>query len=77
MFDDRRTRYSALSEGGALSLEGEGPRTGGPIWLEVGFGAGEHLAAQAVANPGVTLIGCEHYIDGVSSCLSGENIGRA
>jgi tRNA (guanine-N7-)-methyltransferase len=40
------------------------------LWLEVGFGAGEHLTAQAQANPDIGLIGCEHYIDGVSSCLS-------
>ena len=36
------------------------------IWLEVGFGAGEHLAAQAAANPGVGVIGCEPYLDGVA-----------
>lgn len=37
------------------------------IWLEIGFGSGEHLAAQAAANPDVGLIGCEPYINGVAT----------
>ena len=39
------------------------------VWLEVGFGAGEHLAAQARANPDVGIIGCEPYIAGVAALL--------
>lgn len=39
------------------------------IWLEIGFGGGEHLAAQAAAHPEVGFIGCEVYIDGVGSLL--------
>ncbi len=39
------------------------------VWLEIGFGQGEHLAAQAQANPGILFIGCEPYADGVSSLL--------
>ena len=39
-------------------------------WLEIGFGGGEHLAAQAKANPDVTLIGCEPYVNGVARLLS-------
>ena len=35
------------------------------VWLEVGFGAGEHLLAQAAANRDVGLIGCEPYVSGV------------
>ena len=42
----------------------------GEVWLEVGFGGGEHLAAQAVANPGVGIIGCEPFINGVAGLLS-------
>jgi tRNA (guanine-N7-)-methyltransferase len=41
----------------------------GPLWLEIGFGAGEHLAWQAVQNPGVTLVGCEVYRNGIAACL--------
>ena len=39
------------------------------VWLEVGFGAGEHLAAQAEAHPRVGLIGCESYINGVAGLI--------
>lgn len=40
------------------------------MWFEVGFGAGEHLATQAAANPGVGLIGCEPFLNGVVGALS-------
>jgi tRNA (guanine-N7-)-methyltransferase len=39
------------------------------VWLEVGFGGGEHLAAQAAAHPGVGLIGCEVFENGVVKLL--------
>ncbi len=32
------------------------------IWVEIGFGGGEHLAWQAAANPDVGLIGAETFI---------------
>ncbi|NRB04847.1 MAG: tRNA (guanosine(46)-N7)-methyltransferase TrmB, partial [Rhodobacteraceae bacterium] len=40
-----------------------------PVWLEVGFGGGEHLVHQAQANPDVAIIGCEPYINGVAMLL--------
>ena len=40
-----------------------------PLWLEIGFGAGEHLAAQAAAHPDVGLIGCEPFLNGVAAAL--------
>lgn len=40
------------------------------IWLEVGFGGGEHLAAQARAHPSVGLVGCEPFVNGVARLLS-------
>jgi tRNA (guanine-N7-)-methyltransferase len=39
-------------------------------WLEIGFGGGEHLVWQARANPGVGIIGCEVFEDGVVKLLS-------
>lgn len=39
------------------------------VWLEVGFGSGEHLAAQARAHPDIGLIGVEPYIYGVAGLL--------
>lgn len=41
----------------------------GRLWLEIGFGGGEHLAAQAAANPEVTHLGVEPYLNGVASLL--------
>ena len=41
----------------------------GPVWLEIGFGSGEHLVHQAQANPHVSFIGCEPYINGVATLL--------
>ncbi len=42
---------------------------GKPVWLEVGFGGGEHMVHQAAANPEVGIIGCEPYINGVAMLL--------
>jgi tRNA (guanine-N7-)-methyltransferase len=39
------------------------------LWLEIGFGGGEHLAWQAAANPEVGLIGVEPFLDGVARLL--------
>ena len=40
-----------------------------PIWLEVGFGAGEHLHHVAALHPEVAFIGCEPYLNGVAMLL--------
>ncbi len=40
------------------------------LWMEIGFGGGEHLAAQAQTNPDVGIIGCEPFINGVAKLLS-------
>ena len=42
----------------------------GPLWLEVGFGGGEHALAQVRAHPDVTLIACEVFENGICSLLS-------
>jgi tRNA (guanine-N7-)-methyltransferase len=42
---------------------------GREVWLEIGFGGGEHLVHQAAHNPGIGLIGCEPYINGVAMLL--------
>ena len=41
------------------------------VWLEIGFGAGEHLIEQAKANPDVGFIGCEPFLNGVVAALAG------
>lgn len=40
-----------------------------PLQFEIGFGGGEHLAAQAAAHPGDGLIGCEPFLNGVVGAL--------
>ncbi len=40
-----------------------------PLHLEIGFGAGEHLAARAASQPDVGFIGCEPFINGVAKLL--------
>ncbi len=38
-----------------------------PVFLEIGFGGGEHLAYQAFKNPDINFIGAEPFINGVAS----------
>jgi tRNA (guanine-N7-)-methyltransferase len=42
----------------------------GPLWLEVGFGGGEHALEQVRAHPEATLIACEVFENGICSLLS-------
>src|SRR5690606_16269584 len=39
------------------------------VWLEIGFGGGEHLAEQAGRRPDALMIGCEPFLNGVGSAL--------
>ena len=39
------------------------------VWLEVGFGSGEHLLWQAERHEDVGFIGCEPFINGMASLL--------
>ena len=51
----------------------------GDVWLEIGFGGGEHLLWQARHNPDTGLIGCEPFEDGVIkvlSALASERLGN-
>jgi tRNA (guanine-N7-)-methyltransferase len=38
-------------------------------WLEIGFGGGEHMAAQAQRRPDVLILGAEPFQNGVASAL--------
>jgi tRNA (guanine-N7-)-methyltransferase len=40
------------------------------VRLEIGFGAGEHLAHQAKAEPDIGFIGCEAFVNGVAALLA-------
>ncbi|WP_395646689.1 tRNA (guanosine(46)-N7)-methyltransferase TrmB [Terricaulis sp.] len=50
-------------QGGGESLDAS------PLVLEIGFGGGEHLVAQAAAQPHAHFIGVEPFLNGVASCL--------
>ena len=39
------------------------------VWLEIGFGGGEHLAAQAERGPANLYLGAEPFLNGVASVL--------
>jgi tRNA (guanine-N7-)-methyltransferase len=41
----------------------------GDVWLEIGFGSGEHLLWQAETHKDVGLIGCEPFINGMGTLL--------
>src|SRR5262249_44922814 len=40
------------------------------VRLEIGFGGGEHLLAEARAHPGTGFIGCEPYLNGLAKILA-------
>ena len=46
------------------------PLRASELWLEIGFGGGEHLIAQAQAHPDVGLVGCEPFVNGVAKALA-------
>jgi tRNA (guanine-N7-)-methyltransferase len=49
------------------------------VRLEIGFGGGEHLIAEARAHPQIGFIGCEPYVNGMAKILSAietHNIGN-
>ena len=52
-----------------VPLDLQGLFGGKPVWLEIGFGGGEHMVYQAERNPDVGIIGAEPYINGVAMLL--------
>jgi tRNA (guanine-N7-)-methyltransferase len=40
------------------------------LWLEIGFGGGEHLLKEARANPDIGFIGCEPFVNGMAKLLA-------
>jgi tRNA (guanine-N7-)-methyltransferase len=66
---------------------GQGPKVHAPVadeqlkahqvWLEIGFGGGEHLLWQAAHHPDVGLIGAEPFEEGVVKVLDAIDRGAA
>ncbi|HYW59258.1 MAG TPA: tRNA (guanosine(46)-N7)-methyltransferase TrmB [Xanthobacteraceae bacterium] len=49
------------------------------IGLEIGFGGGEHLVAEAAARPRMGFIGCEPFVNGMAKALAlieAQNLGN-
>ena len=46
------------------------------VWLEIGFGGGEHMVALAEEHPEIGLIGCEPFMQGVAKLLAAIERGR-
>ncbi len=55
--------------GAPLDLAALFGRATDDVWLEIGFGAGEHLAWQAERHPDIGFLGAEHFINGLASLL--------
>lgn len=53
-----------------LRVDLNNPLPVGEVWLEIGFGGGEHLAHQAVLFPEVNFIGAEPFRNGVAKLLA-------
>ncbi|MGI4748624.1 MAG: tRNA (guanine(46)-N(7))-methyltransferase TrmB [Janthinobacterium lividum] len=62
-----RLRFAEADAGAPAQAFGRVPEQ---LWLEVGFGGGEHSLAQHEANPAVGLIACEVFENGLCSLLS-------
>ena len=71
----------------ALDITGPSPSRLGELFdppvdavrLEIGFGGGEHLIAEALAFPETGFIGCETYVNGIAKILTqieAHNIGN-
>ena len=54
---------------GRAPLDAAALAAGRALWLEVGFGGGEHLVAVAAAHPEALLIGCEPFVNGIAMTL--------
>ena len=60
-----------LPEQGTLEPASLFPASPAAVWLEIGFGGGEHLAEQAERHPGIGFIGSEVFENGIAR-LVGE-----
>jgi tRNA (guanine-N7-)-methyltransferase len=50
------------------------PKPPRAVWLEIGFGAGEHLLAQARSHPDVGCIGCEAFVNGIAALIAAWHV---
>ena len=67
---DPRSYFSSWPDSEAKAERDPATQHIADVWLEVGFGSGEHLLEQARVHPSVGLIGAEPYEAGVAKLLS-------
>jgi tRNA (guanine-N7-)-methyltransferase len=60
-----------LSAPAPVDLRALFPATVDAVRLEIGFGGGEHLMAEAEANRGIGFIGVEPFLNGMAKALAG------
>jgi tRNA (guanine-N7-)-methyltransferase len=73
-----RLRVPLPAAGNLLDVAGLFPQPPSQLWLEVGFGSGEHLAEQARRHPEIGFIGCEVFVNGVAALVGQvERLGLA
>ncbi|WP_311275886.1 tRNA (guanine(46)-N(7))-methyltransferase TrmB [Methylobacterium sp. WCS2018Hpa-22] len=70
-----RLRVALPKAGARLDLPALFPDPVDEVWLEIGFGGGEHLAAQAALYPQVGIIGAEPFVNGVVKLLRAVDDG--
>ena len=63
----QRLTFAELAERGPTAIF---PRPPEEIWLEVGFGGGEHAFWQATHHPEIGLIACEVFQTGIATLLA-------
>lgn len=64
---------ATLPQNGTIDFQTYFGITPQEIWLEIGFGGGEHLAEQALKHKDIGFIGAEPFLNGVTSLLAHLN----
>lgn len=64
-----RLAIAVPAAGASLDPKALFPRPVEQVWIEVGFGGGEHVVAQARLHPEAGIIGCEPFRNGIASLM--------
>src|SRR5262245_51928938 len=64
-----RLRISLSPSGSVLDPTALYAQPPAQLWLEIGFGSGEHLTEQARRHPEIGFIGCEVFVNGVAALV--------
>lgn len=59
-----------LGAAAPIDLRALFPRRVASVAVEIGFGGGEHLIAEARAHPDIGFIGCEPFVNGMAKALA-------